>query len=195
MYARYSRYYRSRLTSLWIILGPNIVLFIATLFYPGLIYIFGLKPSDILNEPWTIVTSMFIHLGFWHIFANMFALYFLGAHLSMLIGERKFLIVYFCGGILGGVLFVLLARPSSIAVGASGAIFALGGALAVLRPKLKVIVFPIIIPIPLWLAVTFGFLIVSFFPNVAWQAHLGGLVLGIVAGYLFRRKQRPILFF
>lgn len=85
---------------------------------------------------------------------------------------------------------MLLAPPLSIAIGASGAVFALGGALAVMRPKLRVLVFPVPVPMPLWVAVIGGFVIISFLPNVAWQAHLGGLAFGTIGGYFFRRKER-----
>jgi len=60
----------------------------------------------------------------------------------------------------------------------------------VLRPNLKVIIFPIPAPLPLWIAVLGMFFVISLFPNVAWEAHLGGLLLGLAAGYLFRKKQR-----
>jgi membrane associated rhomboid family serine protease len=60
----------------------------------------------------------------------------------------------------------------------------------VLRPKLKVFVFPIPVPLPLWVAVIGGFLIISFLPQVAWQAHLGGLVCGLIAGLFLRRRPR-----
>ena len=120
----------------------------------------------------------------------MITLYFFGKYLSALVGERKFLIVYFIGGILGNIFYILLAPPLSIAIGASGAVFALGGVMAVMRPKLRVFVFPIPAPLPLWAAVIGGFLIISFFPNVAWQAHLGGLVFGLTIGYFFRKRER-----
>jgi membrane associated rhomboid family serine protease len=120
----------------------------------------------------------------------MLTLYFFGTYLSRLVGEGKFLFVYFGGGILGNILFLLLAPPFSVAVGASGAIFALGGALAVMRPRIPVFVFPIPLPIPLWLAVIGGFLLLSFLPYIAWQAHLGGLILGLIAGYFFKRRER-----
>jgi membrane associated rhomboid family serine protease len=120
----------------------------------------------------------------------MLTLYFFGTYLYRLIGQGRFLFVYFGGGILGSILFILLAPPFSIAVGASGAIFALAGALVVMRPKLPVLIFPIPVPIPLWLAVIGGFLILSFLPYIAWQAHLGGLVLGLIAGYFFRKRER-----
>jgi len=164
--------------------------FIATMIARELIFLLGLQPAGFLSRPWTILTSMFVHASFWHIFANMLTLYFFGTYLYRLVGRGKFLMVYFGGGILGGILFILLAPPLSVAVGASGAIFALAGALVLLRPKLPVFIFPIPAPIPLWVAVIGGFLILSFLPLVAWQAHLGGLVFGLIAGYIFRKRQR-----
>jgi len=170
----------------------NLILFIATSIKPEIIFYLGLRPILFWQMPWTIVTSMFVHSGFGHIFANMLTLYFFGSYLLRLVGERNFLIVYFGGGILGGILYLLLAFPFSIAVGASGAVFALGGALTVLRPKLTVFIFPIPVPIPIWVAVIGGFIILSFMPLVAWQAHLGGLVFGLGMGYLFRRRARYV---
>ncbi len=120
----------------------------------------------------------------------MLTLYFFGTYLSRLIGDSKFLIIYFGGGILGSILYILLGEPLSIAVGASGAIFALAGALAMMRPKLRIFVFPIPVPLPLWITVIGGFVILSFLPFVAWQAHLGGVIIGLIAGYIFRRKER-----
>jgi len=139
---------------------------------------------------------MFLHIEFWHIFANMITLYFFGGYLNRLVGGKKFLLVYFCGGILGNIFLLLLAgfSPYNIALGASGAIFALAGALVVMRPRLPVIIFPIPVPIPLWVAVIGGFLILSFLPFVAWQAHLGGLVFGLIAGYIFRKRERYFFF-
>jgi len=121
----------------------------------------------------------------------MLTLYFFGSYLCGLVGNRNFLIVYFMGGILGNVVYLLLGPPLSIAIGASGAVFAVAGALTVLRPRLPVFIIPIPVPIPLWIAVIGGFLILSFASFVAWQAHLGGLVLGLLAGLLLKKRQRP----
>jgi len=186
----YRGYQSFKLTLIWVLIAVNFLLFIATLIIPDLIFLLGLHPASFLHRPWTIVTNLFIHAGLWHIIANMLTLYFFGTYLARLVGENKFLIVYFGGGILGNILFILLAPSFSIAVGASGAIFALGGALAIMRPQLKVFIIPIPVPIPLWIAVIGGFLILSFFPNIAWQAHLGGLILGLIAGYFFRKRER-----
>lgn len=171
----------------------NFLLFIATAIVPELLFLLGLQPVGLLVRPWTIITSLFIHGSLWHILANMLTLYFFGRYLLILVGQPRFLLVYFGGGILGNILFILLAPPLLIAIGASGAIFALGGALAMMRPKLRVFVFPIPVPLPLWLAVIGGFLILSLFPHIAWQAHLGGLVFGLIAGYFFRGRGRYFL--
>ena len=186
----YRSYQSFKLTPIWTLIGLNLLLFIATWIVPELIFLLGLQPASFLDRPWTIVTNLFMHAGLWHIIANMLTLYFFGTYLSRLIGEGKFLIVYFGGGILGNVLFILLGSPLSVAVGASGAVFALGGVLTVMRPKLRVFIFPIPVPLPLWTAVIGGFIILSFMPYIAWQAHLGGLIVGLIAGYFFRRRER-----
>ena len=178
------------MSPIWFLIGINLLLFIVTLIVPTLILFLGLMPAGIVDRPWTIVTSIFLHGSIGHILANMITLYFFGRYLCALLGEGKFLTVYFIGGILGNILYILLAPPLSIAIGASGAVFALGGVLAIMRPKLRVLVFPIPVPLPLWAAVIGGFLIISFFPNVAWQAHLGGLAFGLTIGYFFRKRER-----
>ena len=182
------------LNPIWIIIGINLLLFIATTIRQELIYYLGLVPAYFLSQPWTVVTSMFLHGSFWHIFANMFTLYFFGSSLSRLVGDGKFLLVYFVGGIVGNVLYILLGEPFSIAVGASGAVFAVAGALTMMAPRLKVIIFPLPVPVPLWVAVLGGFLLLSFMPHIAWQAHLGGLLVGLIAGYFFKRKLRHFIF-
>jgi len=191
----YRSYRGFKSTPIWVLIGINLLLFIVTLIEPTLILSLGLIPKIILDRPWTIITSIFLHgngtfRSISHVLVNMITLYFFGRYVCTLIGEKKFLIVYFIGGILGNILYILLGEPISIAFGASGAVFAVGGVLAVIRPKLRVFVFPIPAPLPLWAAVIGGFLIISFFPNVAWQAHLGGLAFGLTAGYFFRKRKR-----
>ncbi|MCX5998712.1 MAG: rhomboid family intramembrane serine protease, partial [Chloroflexi bacterium] len=155
----------------------------------------GLQPASLASEPWTILTSLFIHANLGHILGNMITLYFFGTYLSILVGKRDFLITYFIGGLLGNAFFLIYelyapgGNPYVLGIGASGAIFALGGALAVLRPMTRVSLF-FIIPMPLWVGVIGGFLIMSLVPDVSWQAHLGGLVAGLIAGYFFRLRER-----
>jgi membrane associated rhomboid family serine protease len=176
--------------AVWLLIIINLLLFIATLIEQDLILLLGLAPASFWDRPWTLVTNLFIHASMWHILGNMITLYFFGGFLSRLIGTKKFLLVYFGGGILGNILYLLLApSPYSVAVGASGAIFALAGVLVVMMPNLRVLVY-FIVPMPLWVVVLVFFVLWSFIPGVAWQAHLGGLVLGLIAGYFFRRRKR-----
>ncbi len=194
MRVKYRSYPADGLNVILILVIINFVIFFATLIRPEFIYLLGFQPAAFFSRPWTVVTAMFVHAGFWHIFANMLTLYFFGSYFSRLVGRDKFLFVYFVGGIVGNLLFWALASPFAVAVGASGAVFALAGGLVMMRPKLPVIIFPIPLPIPLFVAVIGGFLILSFMPLVAWQAHLGGLIVGLIAGYISRRKERHSFF-
>jgi len=206
MRVRYQSSQSFGLSPILVLVIVNFLVFIATMIVGELVFLLGLQPAGFLSRPWTILTSMFVHGTFWHIFANMITLYFFGMYLSRLVGNSRFLIVYFGGGILGNIFYIVLTilggifaisflgSPFIPAIGASGAVFALAGALVVMRPKLPVIIFPIPAPIPLWVAVIGGFLILSFLPHIAWQAHLGGLVLGLIAGYIFRKRERDFLF-
>jgi len=195
--------YRSRSDNIAPILGIIILCFlvyigtiVAGIMGHDLVPLLGLQTASFLERPWTMVTNLFVHGGIWHLLFNMITLYFFGTFLIRLVGTRDFLIIYFLGGIAGNIVFMLFAyfhlltSPFSIVIGASGAIFALGGALALLTPRLRVFVFPIPVPMPLWVAVIGGFVIMVFVGGVAWQGHLGGLVFGLLAGLVLRRRIR-----
>ena len=182
-------YRRSSFDIVLALIGINVAIFIATLFKPDAPYTLGLTPALFTAQPWTLLTAMFLHASWLHILANMITLYFFGTYLAQIVGDGWLLATYFIGGIAGNLLFVALAPTYSIAVGASGAIFALAGALAVLRPSARVFIIPIPVPMPMWIAVIGSFVVLSFIPGVAWQAHLGGLATGLVSGYLFSRRR------
>ena len=186
---RYNSSQGAALGPLGFLIIANLIVFIVTLVRPALIYDLGLSQSNFLSQPWTILTNMFVHASFGHIFGNMLTLYFYGSYLINLVGERDFFLVYFIGGLMGNIAYLLMASPFTIAIGASGAVFAIGAALMVLRPKLTVYLFPLPVPLPLWVVVIGGFLILMS-PGIAWQAHLGGLAFGAVAGLYLRRKPR-----
>jgi membrane associated rhomboid family serine protease len=187
------RTYRAvNLNVLWFLIALNVGIFIITLIRPEeTIYFLGLTPALLSQHPWTIISSIFVHdPRIWtHILFNMLGLYFLGSFLIRAVGEKSFLAVFFLGGLAGNVLYFLLGPPSTPGIGASGGIFALGGALAVMVPKVPVLVFPIPVPISLWVAILI-FLLLSFLPGIAWQAHVGGLLLGLAAGLFFNRRKR-----
>lgn len=110
----YRSYGGFRLNTVWILIGINFLFFIATLIAPELVFRLGLRPASFPQQPWTIITNLFIHGGFFHIFANMLTLFFFGTYLLRLIGEGRFLIVYFGGGILGNLLFIFLGYTLGI---------------------------------------------------------------------------------
>jgi len=185
------------LTLLWVLIAVNLLIFIATSIASGSIFgisfavlnQIGVSYSTFSSQPWTIVSSMFAHDGIYHIIFNMLTLYFFGMYVLALVGEARFFLVYFIGGLVGNVLFLLINHTSS-AVGASGAIFALGGLLVVLVPRLKVMIFPIPIPMDLWIALLLSLAVLSFLPGIAWQAHVGGFLTGLAAGYFFKYQAR-----
>ena len=103
----YRSYRGLNLTPIWVLIGLNLLLFIATLIVPRLILFLGLMPAGILTRPWTIITNLFLHGSIGHILANMITLYFFGRYLCALVGEKKFLAVYFIGGILGNIFYII----------------------------------------------------------------------------------------
>ena len=191
----YRSYRRYAEASVLVLIAINVVLYVVTLADPDLVLTLGLQPSTWMERPWNLITNLFIHGGLWHLAANMLTLFFFGRYLCMMIGDARFLTLYFLGGIAGNFLYILLSSSDAVVIGASGAIFAVAGALTLMAPKMRAFIFPIPAPLPLWVAVIGGFVILSFFPNVAWQAHLGGLALGLVAGYILRGRKRNIMFF
>jgi membrane associated rhomboid family serine protease len=191
---RYSPSRQTGINPIWVIIGVNIMVFLAELIDQNAIFDrFGLRPYVFTHNLWTVFTYMFVHANWSHIIFNMITFYFFGTFALSLIGEGFFLITYFVGGVMGGLLYYVMATLTgsefSILVGASGAIYALGGLLIVMRPNARVITFPIPVPIPLWIAILVGFLLVAFLPGVAWEAHLGGIVFGAVMGLYFRRRE------
>jgi rhomboid family protein len=191
------RTYRTvSLNVLWFLIALCVAVFaieIAVGGYPittanPVVLFLGLARVLLRQQPWTILTAIFVHGGFGHIIFNMISLYFLGSLFLRVKGERSFLAVFFLGGLAGNALYLLLAPANVIGIGASGAIFAIGGALAVLVPRVPVYIFFIPIPMPLWVAMIIFLLLSFFFTGVAWQAHLGGVLAGVIAGFLFRRR-------
>lgn len=182
------------------LISINALAFILTIISQGLIAgLFALQPLTLAARPWTIVTSMFLHADFMHIFFNMYSLYFFGIYLEQMVGEKNLLKLYFLGGIAGNMLYALsslllgIPNPETIAIGASSAIFAMAGALAMLRPRMRVMVMPIFIPMPLYIMVFLFMGFLSFMPGVAWQGHLGGLAVGVLFGYYWRKRRVEVV--
>ncbi|ARP71153.1 rhomboid family intramembrane serine protease [Streptomyces pluripotens] len=171
-----------------ILIGINIAVFIAIHADPALVehlVLIGEWPPrpftptlGVAEGEWyRFVTSMFAHQEYWHIGFNMLSLWWIGGPLEAALGRARYLTVYFVSGLAGGALTYLLASPNSASLGASGAIFGLFGATAVLMRRLNYDMRPVIALLVINLIFTFGY------GNIAWQAHIGGLVAGVVTGY------------
>lgn len=163
----------------------NGVIFLFTLILGGQFVVdwFAFHPSRILTRPWGIVSYMFIHGGFWHVFLNMLMLFFFGPPLERQWGSREFIKFYLVCG-LGGAALSFLFMPDSI-IGASAAVYGIMAAFAMTWPEAPIYVWGIFPVKAKWLV---GFLFVlSFFSavggaggGVAHFAHLGGLITGFV---------------
>ncbi|MEV0034379.1 rhomboid family intramembrane serine protease [Streptomyces sp. NPDC050804] len=121
-----------------------------------------------------LLTSVFLHQEVWHIAFNMLSLWWLGGPLEAALGRARFLALYLLSGLAGSALTYLVVAPNQGSLGASGAIFGLLGATAVLMRRLKYDMRPVFALLVLNLVLTFTW------PNIAKEAHLGGLVAGTV---------------
>ncbi len=153
---------------------------------PGNVLILGaLVPVYVAQgEAWRLVTSAFLHAGFIHLAMNMLALYFLGSFAEITFGRGRFFALYFISGIAGGLALLYFGAPNSPAVGASGAIFGLAGGVfgfAVRRGTFSTRD-PVISQLLFITVINLG--IGATIPGVSNTAHVGGLVGGLVFGYL-----------
>ena len=141
---------------------------------------------------WQLVTYMFLHASVLHLFLNLFMLYFFGNEVEATFGSKRFLKLYFVGGVVGGFLWLAFNfhRPHFIVVGASGAIYAVVTAFATLYPNRPItLLLFFILPITIlakylafsMLAISVLYSIHQEGNDVAHLAHLGG----IIVGYLF----------
>lgn len=185
------------------VLFINLVFFfIAILFPRQVVYFLALNPLFVLEMPWQLVTSIFLHLEFWHFFINSFVLLFFGAELERLLGERGYIKVFFASGLAGNVGYIAYAYAMNSlipALGASGAIFGIMGCLAMIAPGIKIVIFPFPFPINIRVAILvfaaydFGMLVLSashlIYGGVAYIAHLTGLVAGLYMGERLKMKK------
>jgi len=129
------------------------------------------------GEWYRLLTAVFLHQTPVHIAFNMFSLWWLGPPLEAALGRLRYTALYLLSGLGGSALTYLLADPRQPSLGASGAIFGLLGATAVLLRRLRYDMRPVIAVLVLNLIFTFTW------ANIAWQAHVGGLVVGTAVAY------------
>ncbi len=163
---------------------------------------FASVPAEITSgEAWyTLITSMFLHGGFAHIFGNMLFLWVFADNIEATIGNFRFLLFYLVGGLMAHAGHIYFNPGSMIpTVGASGAISAVMGAYLVMFPKsrIKLWFFFLIFRVPaflflgiwIWMQWSSGWASLKVEQSgggTAWWAHIGGFIFGVVAGIYYR---------
>lgn len=175
-----------------------VALFILQNISEPLTYLFYFDPSKVLSQPWLFITSMFLHGGVMHLFFNGWALFLFGPFLERRVGGKEFLKIFFASGIAGSLLYwitILIGIiPPIPALGASGAIFGVMGALAVFEPNLRIFIW--FIPMRMKEAIVLWFILeflgtFDISSGVASAAHLGGLIFGyFYAKYTKQQMER-----
>lgn len=191
----------------------NIVIFFYQIFSPqGLehhILRMGAIPYEIthfttvsfyprLSPPLTLLTSLFIHGNLLHLFGNMLYLWIFGNNIEDFLGSFRFIIFYLLSG-LGASLVHIISHPGSTVpmIGASGAIAGVLGAYFLLYPRARVLtlVFWWILPVPAFFILGLWFIAqvmnIGIGGGVAWFAHVGGFLVGVVLIILYTRRRRP----
>lgn len=128
-------------------------------------------------EPWRAVTATLVHGSIFHIGFNMLTLWLFGRVMEPLFGRLRFALVWIASAIGGSLLCAVLA-PADVVIGASGAVFGLFGAYFVVMRQARMN--PTSLLVLIGLNIVMGFVV----PGIAWQAHLGGLLIGLLAGWL-----------
>jgi membrane associated rhomboid family serine protease len=173
----------------------------------GFVYTWSVVPANIVaGHAWiTILTAMFMHGGWLHIIGNMIFLWAFGPEIEDAMGRLRFLVFYLLGGILAFAAQIAAVPTSHMPnLGASGAIAAVMGAFIVIYPQDRIktalffLLFVRITYIPAVLLIGVWFLLQLFSAGqvahhvqtggVAYLAHVGGFLFGVLTGRLWRRR-------
>lgn len=185
------------------LIGVNVIVFLV--FSSSLkeaVFNFGVIPEKILEgeKLFTLFSSMFFHVGISHLLGNMWFLWVFGRNLEKKLGKVKFLIFYLLVGVGASLVYLLFSpQAQTPAVGASGAISGVLGAYLVSFPKskivslvlifffLRIVALPIFIFVGIWFL--YQLLYIGTATSVAYWAHIGGFVFGVLAAkYLFNKN-------
>ena len=172
----------------------------------------GLIPAEFAGAPYTwsfmhMGSAMFMHAGWMHLIGNMWFLWIFGNNIEDAMGSIRFVVFYLVCGVIAALVHVLIQSGSDIPmIGASGAVSGVLGAYLVLHPSARITTFlPLgifmrVIEVPAWifLAVWIGLQILSQAASgagqhtgggVAYLAHIGGFVAGVVLIFFFKKQR------
>ena len=195
-----------------VLITLNVLVFLYQIFSPqGLqysIYRMGAIPYEIthfttisqlprISPPLTLLTSLFLHGSFLHLFGNMLYLWIFGNNIEDFLGPFRYILFYLVSG-LGASLVHIIFHPSSMIpmIGASGAIAGVLGAYFLLYPGARVLtlVFFWIIPVPAFFILGLWFVAqvmnIGIGGGVAWFAHIGGFLIGVALIRIYIKRRR-----
>jgi membrane associated rhomboid family serine protease len=185
------------------LIAANILLFALGYLSPRTKVYMALNPAALLSGyVWQLVTYMFAHANLSHLFVNMLGLFFFGSHVERSMGSKEFLLFYFITGTLSGfisfIIFAVTGSWYSILLGASGAVFAVLLAFAILNPQAMIYVYgilPIRAPVMVlgYAAIEIASQVFSFRSSVAHFTHLAGFAtawLYFIARFGIRPEKR-----
>jgi membrane associated rhomboid family serine protease len=178
----------------------------------ALFELFGVSPKDVfmylidgkgslIRINVNIFASSFMHAGYIHLLSNMLFLYVFGPSVEKEFGWMRFVVFYTCAIYVSFYSHAFLNHGSDIiVVGASGAIAAIMGAFVILKPRAKITsIIPILfiikiaqVPAFLFILIWFalqglnGYLTLGTQTSIAWMSHIGGFVMGMICGILFK---------
>ncbi len=201
----------------YLLITINILVFVlmwlAGPYQESLVYQFAMIPLNFMNgvdlgDVVNIFTSMFMHAGLAHIAGNMLYLWIFGDNVEDRLGHIRYLFFYLVGGLLASLAHILTNPGSQVpTVGASGAIAAVLGAYLVLYPQSRIVTFvplgffmrltmvPAVIVLGLWFILQLFSGVLSIgqadVGGVAFWAHIGGFVAGVVMAKLLASGREP----
>ena len=186
----FGRSAREAMQCVWALIFINVAIYLLNIGENGSLYLWA---NEYKFHWYQLVTYMFFHDGFGHIFFNMYGLYLFGSMVAPILGRTRFLILYFLSGI-GGALLHLAANwgEKYPTVGASGALFGIMLAVAMFRPNTEM--FMLFIPIPIkmkTMVVVYALLEIlssGKLDNIAHLAHLGGFIGAYLYLIIFCKK-------
>lgn len=167
---------------------------------------YALVPDHL--RPFSLITCMFLHGGWLHLIGNMWFLWVFGSHVEDALGSAKFAVFYMVSGIVSGIVQLMLNLGSPIpTIGASGAIAGVMGAFLILYPRARVVTLIFIIVFITTIELPAAFMLIYWFAiqlisgltsfssftdqgGVAWFAHVGGFLVGILLVKLFLGNRR-----
>jgi len=198
MYARGGMYLKLLYINVGVFIALNFIQVVLRLFQANSLdlvdwFSFDSSFGSILYKPWSVITYMFVHHDFWHLFSNMIVLFFIGGMFEQLLGSKKVLSTYIIGGLAGAGLYILtqnlfplfISGGQSTLIGASAATMALFVGLAAYRPHFQVAlfgVFQVQLYIIAVIYVLFDVLKLGSGDGIAHFAHLGGAIWGYYFG-------------